>query len=242
MSVVTILAPPMQPPAATAVQFEGTSGNQFSASCTAITGDIDIRAAIALSDLTPSSRQWLLARWTASGNNRSYALGIETTGVPTLWWSTDGSNSVTADCSATLGSVGAVEGSIIAVRATLDVVNGVTNREIRFFYKTTTPTSAFTDIDSNTGWTALGSTINVVGTTSINGGTAALRMGNASDGGHMVGKFYAGSVKQGIAGTRIASPNCAAITGARRGRTTPSSFADSDTNTWTATGTAWRYA
>jgi len=167
--------------------FPGTATNSASApDATAldITGNIDIRAKAAMDDWTPSAIAVLIAKWTATGNQRSYRLDVNTNGTLTLFWSADGvtSSSATSTVSPTVA-----DGQTLWVRATLSVAS---NYAVIFY----TSTDGLT-------WTQLGTTVTGVGATSIFNSTSILEIGALSGGANFRGKFFRAQVLNGIGGT-----------------------------------------
>ena len=182
-----------------------------------ITGDIDIRAKVALDDWTPSVQQTLVAKWSSgSGDNRSYALAVTTTGLLTLGWSTDGTSTSLSKNSSV--ATGFTDGSVHWVRATLDVDDGAGGASVRFY----------TSGDGAT-WTQLGTTQAVGATTSIFAGTAPVELGSQFAGVSNVttGRVYAAEIRDGIDGTVVAAP-VVAVGGVE----------DATGLTWTVNGTA----
>jgi hypothetical protein len=181
-----------------------------------ITGDIDLQADI-MSDTWPVPvTATLIAKWTETGNQRSYRLELLTTGQLRITWSTNGTNSNSLTSTV---PVPAVIGQRIAVRATLDVDNGASGRTARFY-----TASRITGL-----WTQLGSTVTTSGTTSIFAGTAIMTVGayNAGAAGNFTGRIFAARAYNGIAGTLVANP----LFYSQSPGTT--SFADSTGKTWT---------
>lgn len=223
LSLVTT-AGPVWIDSGTRMNVPGTSGGFAStpdAAALDITGDIDIRCRVALTDWTPSGQQPLVAKWNVTGNQLSYEFRITTTGILQLLWSTTGAvgGLLTAD-STVAPSV--IDGGILWVRATMDVVSGA-NRVITFY----TSTDATNDHTLVT-WTQLGATVTTAGTTSIYAGTATLAVGARSDDVERItGYVYAAAVLNGIGGTVVANPN---FTGLALGAT---SFVDGAGRTWT---------
>jgi len=154
-----------------------------------IVGDIDIRCRIAMDDWTPSALMTLFSKWNATGNQRSYALDLNTNGTLSFFWTPDGStsNSATSTVAPTVA-----DGAVKWVRATLDVDNGASGRDIQFFTS-----------DDGTTWTQLGTTVTQAGTTSIYAGTASVTVGSTSNGGWSNGAFYRAQILDGIAGTAV---------------------------------------
>ena len=85
----------------------GTSGDYAStpdAAALDITGDIDLRVKVALDDWTPAAESTLIAKYTATGNQRSYALAVTATGALIFRWSEDGTAEKSETSSAALRS------------------------------------------------------------------------------------------------------------------------------------------
>lgn len=164
-----------------------------------ITGDIDLRARVALDDWTPASAAVIVGKANLPGQY-SYALGVNTAGTLLLAWSTAGTLGTIVAASSTV-AVGAANGEVVWVRATLDVNDGAGNRVVRF-YTSADPTHDHTAVE----WTQLGSTVTTVGTTSIHSGSAVPTIGILADGSNpLTGKIYATAVLNGIGGTVISS-------------------------------------
>lgn len=181
-----------------------------------ITGDIDLRVKVALDDWTPAAESTLIAKYTATGNQRSYALAVTTTGALILRWSEDGTAEKTETSSAT---VTASNGTTTWVRATMDVDNGSSDAEVKFY----------TSTDGST-WTQLGATQLNGATTSIFSSTAVLELGGQTLGtvNRLAGKIFEAQVLSGIAGTSVAHPI-----------PTTSSIGDTTPLTWTVQGNAY---
>lgn len=183
-----------------------------------ITGDIDIRARIAMDDWTPAAESTVIAKYTATGDERSYALAITTGGNLILRWSEDGAVELTETSSV---ATGFTDGTTHWVRVTMDVDNGSSDADIIFY----------TSEDGST-WTQLGATQNNGSTTSIFASTAVLEIGAQSVGtvNRMAGKFFEGSVLTGIAGTAVAAPDADQAT---------DGITDATPLTWTVQGDAF---
>lgn len=181
----------------------GTSGSYLSAPDSAaldITGDIDIRVAIAATDWTPSSQPFVVGKWNTA--NQAYSLRLNTDGTLALDWSSTGS---TTNASASTVAPTIADGAILSVRATLDVDNGASGRTITYYTKASTAASADADCKDDTGWTLLGSAVVQAGVTSIFSGSALLEFGSANGGSAAMfnGKIYAAIIKSGINGTTV---------------------------------------
>jgi hypothetical protein len=197
----------------------GVSGNYAStpdAASLDIVGDIDLRVRVAMDDWTPSAESTLIAKYTATGNQRSYALAVTATGALILRWSEDGTVEKTETSSAVNTFV---NGSTHWVRATLDVDNGAADAAVNFY----------TSEDGST-WTALGVQQLNGATTSIFASTAVLELGSQTAGTVNVtaGKVFRAQVLSGIGGTSVAAPIAST-----------SSITDATPLTWTVQGTAY---
>jgi hypothetical protein len=203
------------------VLLPGASGDYVStpdAAALDIVGDIDIRARVALDDWTPAAESTLIAKYTATGNQRSYALAVTATGALIFRWSEDG----TVEKSETSSAVNTfTNGSTHWVRATLDVDNGAADAAVNFY----------TSEDGST-WTALGAEQLNGATTSIFASTAVLELGAQTGGtvNRMAGKLFRGQVLSGIAGTSVAAPIASASS---------NGVTDATPLTWTVNGAAY---
>jgi hypothetical protein len=150
-----------------------------------ITGDLDVRIDLEQDDWAGVG---LCGKWGAAGQ-RSWQLVINTDHTLSLYWSADG----TAELSATSTAAATIaNGDRIALRATIDVVNGA-NKTVTFY---TAPT-----IDGS--FSQLGSAVTTAGNTSIFDSTAAVQLGELENGAFFgpVGRVYAFQLYEGIAGT-----------------------------------------
>jgi len=183
------------------VYLPGVSGNTMSvpdAAALDITGDLDLRARVALDDWTPAGVHYLIGKWT--GGQQSYIFSVETSGALRLLWTTDGSTTIFRTSTA---GTGLTDGAVKWVRATLDVDNGASGHDVKFWTS-----------DDGSTWTQLGTTITTAGTTSVFSGTAALAIGSQLTGTSAVaGKVYRAQVYNGIGGTLVLDVDTSVITG-----------------------------
>jgi hypothetical protein len=199
------------------VYLPGAAGNFLSVADEAsldITGDIDLRAYVAVDDYTSGSPQTLISKWADAGNQRGYFLRITATGFLELFWSTTGADFPSA---ASTAAVTTTDGNPVWLRGTLDVNNGVAGRDIKFY----------TSPDGIT-WTQLGTTVTQATTTSVFANNASLEVGTWASGTNnpMAAKVYRAQVYNGIDGTlvldvdtsRVTSGSAASFT-ARTGQT-----------------------
>ena len=203
------------------VRLPGASGDYVStpdAAALDIVGDIDIRARVALDDWTPAAESTLVAKYTATGNQRSYALAVTTAGALIFRWSEDGTAEKTETSSVVTGFT---NGTAHWVRATLDVDNGSSDAAVNFYTS-----------DDGSTWTALGATQLNGATTSIFASTAVLELGTQTGGtvNRTTGKIYRAQVLSGIGGTSVAAPIASASTG---------TVTDATPRTWTVNGNAY---
>lgn len=201
------------------VQLPGSTGNTITTPDTAaldVAGDIDIRLRIAADDWTPGADAYLLSKYNITGNQRSYAVILASTGAMALQWSNDGTATMSKSSTANLSSL--ANGTPKWVRVTLDVDNGAGGNTVTFYTS-----------DDGVMWTQLGSPVVTAGTTSLFPSTAVLEIGSRNSGtsDFFAGKFYEAVVMNGINGTTVAHP----VAGA-------SSVTDSTGLAWTVNGTA----
>lgn len=198
----------------------GASGDYAStpdAAALDIVGDIDLRARVALADWTPAAESTIIAKYTATGNQRSYALAVSTAGALVFRWSEDGTAEKTETSSAVLGGLAA--NATTWVRATLDADVGGTDATVSFYTS-----------DDGVTWTALGTPQAVGATTSIFASTAVLELGGQTLGtvNRLAGKIFRAQVLNSIGGTSVAAPIA-----------TTAGITDATPRTWTVNGAAY---
>jgi len=178
----------------------GAAGNSASVPDEAafdITGDIEIRAALNLTDWTPGTERRAIV--TNINGNTGYGLYIESDGKLSLRW---GDNTV-VNASLTAAILGATDGTLLLVRASLDVDDGAADAEIKLYSRTSTVGRQHEDLLASSGWTTLDTNAHGA-VTSITASTAAMTIGqNGSDAEYIVGGIYGVIVYTGIAGTRV---------------------------------------
>jgi hypothetical protein len=132
----------------------------------------------------------LFSKFNTTGNQRSWRLIVTTGGLLRLGWSADGTTELTLDSSV---ATGLADGSIKWVRVTLDVDNGASGRDAKFYLS-----------DDGTTWTQLGTTATSAGVTSIYSSTAQVEVG-ANGGGFstLTGKIFRAQIFNGIDGTKV---------------------------------------
>lgn len=165
------------------------------------TSNIDLRAVPALADWTPATEQFLVSKG-GGASQLSYGLSVYvTSGKLRLHHSSNGTG-WTATESTVAPTVS--DGSILAVRAVMNS-SGLT---VTFYTKATIPATAEADIESDSGWTQLGTPVGIANG-SIFSSTSSLRAGSHLDSGgnpvYATGNLYAIVVKNN--GTLVACPD-----------------------------------
>jgi hypothetical protein len=165
-----------------------------------ITSDIDLRVHCALDDWTPAAQMGLISKWSGAAGNQSYRLDVLTDGKLTLYWTTDGSTQKSATSSV---ATGVTDGSAKWIRATLDVNNGASGYDVKFYTS-----------NDGSSWSPAGTTVTSTPATSIFSGSAQLVVGagSASGGSPATGKFYRGLVLNGIGGSTVLDVDTSLIT------------------------------
>ncbi len=188
-----------------------------------ITGDLEVITRLSADDYTPVGNQRIVDKVNA------YNL-IKLPGSDLRFEWHDGTSFLSEASSVTLDSVGIVDQQVIWLRATLDVDNGASDAEVKFFYSTNS-----TDDPTEVVWIQLGSTQLVGATTSIRTTTDDLFIGIESigDGERWDGRIYRSQVNDGIGGTLVADfdGNDFAI-----GESDTDTAVDSTGKTWTING------
>lgn len=174
-----------------AIRLPGVTGNYLSvpdAAALDITGDIDLRAQVAMDDWTPGQFMAPIAK--RSSNNMSYELGVYvTTGTLFVNISTDGTTIITKQSTV---ATGISDGSIKWIRATIDVDNGAGGYDVKFFLS-----------DDGLTWTQLGSTVTTSGTITLYSGSSPVYIGAWESGDYFAGKVYRAQILNGINGTTV---------------------------------------
>lgn len=188
-----------------------------------ITGDIDLRVVATTGQWQDAvaGNKYLIAKWDAAGNQRSYAFRISTAGFLQLAYSTNGTAITSRSATAQLP----ISSGRLAVRVTFDVNDGGGNNVVRFYYSES--------IDGP--WTQLGSNVTNAGTITMHSGSAVLEAGTADTGGFVgfIGTIQAAQVLNGIDGTIVADADF------ERQKAGVVLFNDSTGKPWTVDGDAY---
>ena len=184
------------------VALPGVAGNYLSAPDAAnlrVTGDIDMAFRLTLPVWSVTGYQTIGGRWTATGSQMSYVLGVATPGTLQLNLTTDGLNSVAFASSVVLPFA---NGSAGWVRATWRASDG--------------RTQFFTAADSAavpSSWTQLG-VDRTIAVGSIFAGTSAFSVGAHSAGASspLTGTVHRAVVRNGIGGTTVLDVDTSVLT------------------------------
>lgn len=180
------------------VYLPGVTGNTLSVPDSAaldITGDIDIRAYVANDSWTQAETMYA-SKWGNAGN-RSYAFYSYSDGKLYFNWSADGTNAISKGSTA---ATGLSAGTAKWIRVTLDVDNGASGNDVKFFTS-----------DDGITWTQLGSTVTTAGTTSIYASTADLSIGSYPGVSNMPFKVFRTQILNGIDGNKILDVDTSSI-------------------------------
>lgn len=181
---------------ANSISLPGTNTARLELADTAalsITGDLDVRIKVALTDWTPAATGQLIAKWRSTGTSRSWRLIIGASGAVQFGWSTTGADSLTA--TSTVNPT-VTDGQPIWIRCTMDVDNGASGRTVTFYTS-----------DDGIVWTQLGSAVTTSGVTSLFDNATELMIGSADGSTAPIGNFYQAEVRNGIGGSIVADPN-----------------------------------
>ena len=167
-----------------------------------ITGDIDIRVQVALDDWTPVAENTVVAKRDGGANQASYSMAVNTTGLLSLIWSPDGTVGALITKISTVAPI-VTDGQPTWLRATLDVDNGASGNDVKFF------TSS-----NGQDWNQLGATVTTAGTTSIFSSTSIVEIGSRVTGASelIAGKVYRAQIFNGIDGTKVLDVDTSVIT------------------------------
>jgi hypothetical protein len=204
------------------VYFPGTAGNYAStpdSAALSITGDIDIRAKIAMDTWGAMEQdQAIVAKWLDS-TQRSYMLRIRNGNIR-CYFSTTGADVISGSGNNAIPT----DGSVKWVRVTRASATGLM--------------SFYTSEDGVT-WTATGTATGTAG--ALFDSTQQVEVGSYNNGaGRWAGKVYYAEIRNGIGGSVVGdfTPNVPAHTGVR----TPSTFTSAvGAVPWTLNGSAWEW-
>ena len=166
----------------------GTSTNYLStpdAAALDIIGNIWLSGRFALDDWTPAADTTLIAKWEDTGNERSYRLMVDTTGVLRMSWTTNGAAATLVEEDSTVAPT-VTDGDALWVAGTLEVSTG----DVKFYTGGIAPAPS---------WAQLGTTVSGAGATSINSGSAVVEVGSDNTGTaqHLLGEIYNAQVENG---------------------------------------------
>jgi hypothetical protein len=115
----------------------GVSGNYAStpdAAANSITGDLKLRFAMRLPDYTPSARMTLASKYLGTGNQRAWAVYLNTAGTVRIQWYPDGS--ATNVAAITSVALPFADGTLGYFELRVDVDNGASGNTTTFYTST----------------------------------------------------------------------------------------------------------
>lgn len=191
----------------------GASGDFFSTPdsvAASITGSIDIRVKLAMTDWTPAAASTVISKFLNTGSQRSYEVEIITTGAIRLGTSVNGIATVVSTSTA---ATGFTDGAVHWIRVTWNDATDVAN------YFTST---------NGTDWTQLGAADVAHVSAGIFDSTALVNVGGLNNGTAqvMAGEVYRAQILNGIAGTVAVDFN-------------PNDYDSGSTFTSSTTGEVW---
>lgn len=175
-----------------------------------ITGDIDIRVRVALTDWTPASATHLLTKGPGNALGGSWNLSVTTSGKLNFMWNEAGTGR-SYDSSSSVAA-GVTDGATKWIRVTLDVDNGSANYDLKFWLS-----------DDGSSWSQLGSTRNGAAT-SIADDSYDVQAGSRLNSNTLAGTVYRAIVKDGIDGTTVFDADFSSVPAGR------SAFIESSSN------------
>lgn len=159
-----------------------------------LTGDFDFRVRLAMDDYTPAATGHIITKRVAVW---SFRFEVTTGGNLKLWWSEDGSATKNETSSV---ATGLTDGTIAWIRVTMDVDNGASDSDIKFWTSTT-------DTNDHTAvvWSQLGTTQNSGAATSIHDSADEVEFGGAggTNANPIIGAYYRIVMMNGIDGTVV---------------------------------------
>lgn len=167
-----------------------------------IVGDIDMRKECDPDTWRPDDFLAFARKYVTTGDQRSWAWWLTALGELRVRWSPDGT--IASAITITSTAVIPEASGRLAIRWTLDVDNGATGNDVKFY----------TAASLAGPWTQLGATVTTAGVTSIFSSSAALEVGrmNSSDlpgitDDPFAGRIHAFELRNGIDGTVVANPD-----------------------------------
>ena len=203
----------------------GVTGNYASTPDAApldILGDIEIVVRVALDDWTPTTSPCVISKSGVADPDRGWQLNINSDGTFQLAWYPLGTSASGKFKSSTVAAP-VTDGATLWIKATLDIDNGATQNDVRFY---TAPDQA----TEPSSWTQLGTTVTTAGTTSLPNNPAVLALGLTGSA-PLAGRIYRGIVRDGIGGTTVFDANF--TTGITSGA--QATFTESSSNAATVT-------
>lgn len=195
----------------------GVAGNYFStpnSAAVSVTGANELRCSFVPPTMTPSGNVGLIAKWSSTGNQRSFGCSFTTTSALVYLRAADGATTETATSSATLASVGFAENQLCYIKVTHDTATGA----VKFYYSA-----------DGSSYTQLGTDKSVTAGANYDGtGIVTVGLLDPSPSQLFAGRIYRAQIYNGIDGTLVFDFNPATYTSG-------TTFADSSSNAATIT-------
>ena len=187
-----------------------------------VANDIDVRAKVALTDWTPATENVLCAKWNATGDG--YLLTMP-------------SGASSGKLQFAVKTAAGVE--YVQSNATLGLTDGSTKWVRGTRIKATGVYALYTS-DDGSSWNAIAGTV-VSGTTNaITDGSQVATIGsNSTPANYMAGTLYRAIILSGINTNVVGDFDATLVT--RLTATTPTTYADAYSNTWTVNGSGWSW-
>lgn len=162
---------------------------------TSVVGDIDISHWVKPNSWVSGFTRTISGRWQTTSNQRGWNFSIDATGHLVLVWSADGTSTVITKTSTAVVPYDNGEGCFVKV--TLDVDNGSSGNDVRFYTS-----------DDGVTWTQLGDTITTAGVTSIHNSTSAYQLGSITTSftTPFSGEIGWTEIRNGIGGANLVPP------------------------------------
>lgn len=214
--------------------YAASAGNPVSApdsNALDVTGDIELRGYFEADSWRSSANRGFISKTDGSGagGQLAYTFGVTAANVLNLTWQiSSGASFVTQNSTAQIVDPGDGVGQWL--RVTLDVDNGASGYDLKFWTSTDPPTTA----PGSVSWTQLGSTVVGGAVTTIKATTNIVAIGSEANGSRgFNGRVYRAQILNGIAGTVVADFDASLCT--------QSGYTDAYSNVWTVNrGTSGR--
>lgn len=199
------------------------------------TGRFEVRVAVALDNWSGFVVQSLAARGEDSSVlDQSYAFDLDNDALfPVPQLRGRAAENLISYTQVSTAGITVTDGDLLLLRWVFDPDDDSFNRISDFYTKSSTPEDAYADLEDNTGWTALGTTVTTSPNINVNSPNANFYVGTQYGGGSpSPGKFYAVIVRNGTPGINAAVADFSSLA------VGTTSFVDETGKTWELAGSA----